>query len=177
LHVEEPVQVGGKNFRLGELAQVVGIGLHLPVHAGFDFRGLALEEAKKCHRPYLVSQAAALAEGVRPEHYAQWGRPGIRAQLVDLKRCTLVEDFVIECDARSLNVLNAVSPGSTCAISFSRFVCDMIEHKLGFRAAGAGSADGFQIPGQVSLAAQSRQREQRRRARTDHGRSRTCRAR
>lgn len=118
------------NFRLQEFAQVLESILGLTLHAGFDFRRLALEEVRKYHRPYMVAQAAKLAEGIRVEQYARWGRPGIRAQLVDVKSRTLVQDFCIEGDDRSLHILNAVSPGWTCAIPFSRFVCDQVEGRL-----------------------------------------------
>jgi L-2-hydroxyglutarate oxidase LhgO len=118
------------NFRAAEFAQIVGSSLGLAFRAGFDFRGLALEEMKKYHRPTMVSQAARLASGIRVEQYSRWGRPGIRAQLVDLKQRTLVQDFCLEGDERSLHVLNAVSPGWTCAIPFSRYVCDRAEESL-----------------------------------------------
>ena len=66
----------------------------------------------------------------RVENYTRWDRPGIRAQLVDTEQRTLVQDFCIEGDERSLHVLNAVSPGWTCAIPFSQFVCDRVEENL-----------------------------------------------
>jgi len=47
-----------------------------------------------------------------------------------VKSRTLVQDFCIEGDDRSLHILNAVSPGWTCAIPFSRFVCDQAEERL-----------------------------------------------
>jgi (S)-2-hydroxyglutarate dehydrogenase len=119
-----------ENFRMGELMQVVGVGLGLLLRAGFDFRGLAREESKKYQRPYLVAQAATLADGVHLDQYTQWGKPGIRAQLVDMRERTLVQDFMIESDERSLHILNAVSPGWTCALPFSRFVCDRIDETL-----------------------------------------------
>lgn len=51
---------------------------------------------------------------------------GIRAQLVDLKTQSLAMDFVIERGERSLHVLNAVSPGFTCAPSFARHIVDRL---------------------------------------------------
>jgi L-2-hydroxyglutarate oxidase len=36
-------------------------------------------------------------------------------------------DFVIEGDAQSTRLLNAVSPGWTCAIPFARYAVDQIE--------------------------------------------------
>jgi L-2-hydroxyglutarate oxidase LhgO len=133
-----------ENFRLGELAQVLGSGVSLALRAGFDFRGLALEEARKYSRPHMVAQAAKLAEGIRVEHYRRWGRPGIRAQLVDVEKRTLVQDFCVEGDDRSLHVLNAVSPGWTCAIPFSRFVCDQVRAHLERRTPGRAPWDALE---------------------------------
>jgi L-2-hydroxyglutarate oxidase LhgO len=116
-----------RNFSAVEFAQILGSGIGLAFRAGFDFRGLALEEMRKYHRPHLVGEASRLATGIHVQHYARWGRPGIRAQLVDLERRILVQDFCLAGDDRSLHVLNAVSPGWTCALPFSRHVCDRIE--------------------------------------------------
>jgi L-2-hydroxyglutarate oxidase LhgO len=126
-----------QNFRLGELSEVMGSSIDLLFRAGFDFRGLALEEIRKYHRPHLVAQAAALADGVRASDYTHWGRPGIRAQLFDLRKRTLVQDFMVEGDERSMHVLNAVSPGFTCAFPFSEFVCDEIDRRIGRASAPA----------------------------------------
>jgi hypothetical protein len=51
--------------------------------------------------------------------FTKWGKPGIRAQLLDVKKRKLEMDFRYEGDRRSLHVLNAVSPGFTCAMPFS----------------------------------------------------------
>ena len=39
-------------------------------------------------------------------------------------------DFLFEGDARSFHILNAVSPGFTCSIPFSKYVCDHISRHL-----------------------------------------------
>ena len=52
--------------------------------------------------------------------------PLIRAQLLDLKSRKLEMDFVFQHDDRSMHVLNAVSPGFTCSLPFSRHICDQI---------------------------------------------------
>jgi L-2-hydroxyglutarate oxidase LhgO len=64
---------------------------------------------------------------VKPENYQQWGRAGIRAQLLDVKRKQLVMDFIFEHDGKSMHVLNAVSPGFTCSLPFSRHIVDDIK--------------------------------------------------
>jgi len=68
----------------------------------------------------------------------RWGTPGIRAQLIALRaphphpspggegKTSLVDDFVLEGDGRSLHVLNAVSPAFTCCFSFARLVADRL---------------------------------------------------
>jgi hypothetical protein len=71
--------------------------------------------------------ASSLAEGVRLENYKHWGRPGIRAQLLNIKMRKLEMDFVIEGDQRSTHLLNAVSPGWTCSIPIASYVVDRIE--------------------------------------------------
>lgn len=122
---------GLAGFQAGELVSALATQARLLVGAGFDFRGLALQELRKLHRPTLVSQAAELLEGVRQQDWRTWGRPGIRAQLLDLSTRKLVMDFLLEGDDRSLHVLNAISPGFTCSFPFAEHVCDEVERLRG----------------------------------------------
>jgi L-2-hydroxyglutarate oxidase len=115
------------NFKFGEFIEVLFREAGLMLSSTFDFKKLALEEVQKHSRPRLVAMAANLAHGVRPEHYRQWGESGIRAQLLDIKHRKLEMDFVIEGDAHSTHLLNAVSPGWTCSIPFARYTVDQIE--------------------------------------------------
>jgi hypothetical protein len=73
-----------------------------------------------------VQLAGHLLEGVRLNHFTRWGQPGIRAQLLDIKKRRLEMDFVVEGDDRSMHVLNAVSPAFTCSMPFADYVCDRI---------------------------------------------------
>jgi L-2-hydroxyglutarate oxidase LhgO len=118
------------NFRPSEVLDIALRQMGLAVSSGFDFMKLAWEEIRKYSRARMVSLASALAKGVRLEHYRQWGKPGIRAQLLDIRNKKLEMDFVFEGDNRSFHILNAVSPGFTCCLPFSRFVCDAIAAKL-----------------------------------------------
>lgn len=90
----------------------------------FQFRSLALEEMKKYRRSVLAKQARALVPSFAEQDFAAWGRPGIRAQLVDVEKGQLVQDFLIEKDKKSLHVLNAISPAFTCALPFSEHLAD-----------------------------------------------------
>jgi L-2-hydroxyglutarate oxidase LhgO len=118
------------NFKFGEFVEVLLREAGLMLSSSFDFQKLALEEVQKCSRRRLVGMASRLAHGVRPEHYKRWGEPGIRAQLLDIKNRKLEMDFVIEGDAHSTHLLNAVSPGWTCAIPFARYAVDQIERAM-----------------------------------------------
>jgi L-2-hydroxyglutarate oxidase len=113
------------------LAESVEVGAQLAELAARDapFRRHAASEIRKLSRHYLVGQAATLATGVSAPNYSKWGRPGIRAQLVDTGSGTMENDFVIESDPRSLHVLNAVSPAFTCAWPFAAHVVDVVEAK------------------------------------------------
>ncbi|NIP77780.1 MAG: L-2-hydroxyglutarate oxidase, partial [Gemmatimonadetes bacterium] len=78
-------------------------------------------------RRALVAEGARLARDVPgPEGWAP-GRPGIRAQLVDTREWKLEDDFVYEADGRSCHVLNAVSPGFTCALPLAEHLLDIVE--------------------------------------------------
>lgn len=122
---------GLSGFSLRDLAEIARLQLGLLFSAGFEFRRLAWEELAKYDRAHLVSLAGRLADGVRVEDYRRWGRTGIRAQLLDTRTRKLEMDFVLEGDARSMHVLNAVSPGWTCSIPFARHVVDEIVRQRG----------------------------------------------
>jgi len=121
---------GLSNFKLGEMMEVAGRGLGLLTNAQFDYRRLAVEEIAKYSRSKMVELASVLADGVQESNYQKWGRPGIRAQLLDITKRKLEMDFVLEGDRRSMHVLNAVSPAFTCSLPFAAHVCDQIDQHL-----------------------------------------------
>ena len=121
---------GASRFSLMEFIEIAGRGLSLLGNAGFEFRRLAFEEVKKYSRRRVVGLAGELVEGVRLENYSKWGIPGIRVQLLDIKKRQLKMDFVVEGDERSMHVLNAVSPAFTCSLPFADYVCDRIRDML-----------------------------------------------
>ncbi len=56
--------------------------------------------------------------------FDEWGKPGIRAQLLNIHTRELVMDFVVEGDKDSIHVLNSVSPAFTCSFPFAKWVVD-----------------------------------------------------
>jgi L-2-hydroxyglutarate oxidase LhgO len=113
-----------EGFSVGELAQTTTGLARLMAARHSTVRAVAPKEATKYLRRLLVAQAKQIVDGVRPENFRQWGRPGIRAQLVDLTDQSLVSDFIFETQGRSLHVLNAVSPAFTSSLTFASLVVD-----------------------------------------------------
>ena len=119
-----------ENFKISELFEIIIREMGLIFNSNFEFKHLAYEEIRKYSRQHMVSLASQLAEGIKYENYTKWGRPGIRAQLLDIKSKKLQMDFVIEGDDKSMHVLNAVSPAFTCAIPFAQYVSREIKSRL-----------------------------------------------
>ena len=121
---------GFQNFRFGEFVEVIRREAGLFLRNDFGFRKLAWEEMQKIYRPRLVALSAELVSGIQLGHYTRWGRPGIRAQLLDTRTQKLEMDFKMEGDNRSFHILNAVSPAFTCAMSFSEYAFQQIDKQI-----------------------------------------------
>lgn len=118
-------------MRAGEAADILAREGGFFLRNDFGFRRLAWRELRKYSRRHLVRLAGELVSGVVPEHYRRWGKPGIRAQLVNIRERALEMDFKLEGDDRSFHVLNAVSPAFTCAFSFSKYAVDRVAELRG----------------------------------------------
>jgi len=132
---------GLQNLNLKEALSILGIEVGLFLRNDFDFREIAAEELKKYLRSVLVKQGARLVDGTPMGSFRTWGKPGIRAQLFHKKERRMLMDFELEGDARSLHILNAVSPAFTCALPFAEFVLDEVEARTG---GGSPRAEGGQ---------------------------------
>jgi len=121
---------GLNNFSITEMIDIVSREFMLLAFGKFDFLQLTLRELRKFSRKHMVHLATHLATGIKTTDYKNWGKPGIRAQLVNIRTKQLEMDFVIEGDNKSMHILNAVSPGFTCSIPFARHVCDSISENL-----------------------------------------------
>jgi len=116
-------------FNAKEFFQILGTYPKFALSPHHDVLSLLRTELPKLSRRVLVRQAKKLAPSIKLEDFTQLGKPGIRAQLFDLKDKKLEMDFVVEGDTNSTHVLNAVSPAWTSCISFSKFVVDQIQEK------------------------------------------------
>ncbi len=113
---------GLERFSASEMVDIVRWQAILFARNAFGFRKLAFEEIMKYRKSHLIGLAAKLVKRLEPEGFSKWSTPGIRAQLLHKQTLSLVQDFVVEGDAKSIHVLNAVSPAFTCSIPFSEWV-------------------------------------------------------
>ncbi len=122
---------GLSNFKGSEFIDIARRQTKLFFSSPFDFKTLFFQEMQKYMGWKMVSLAKELVKDVQRSQYRRWGKPGIRAQLYDVAKNKLENDFVIEGDRSSLHILNAVSPGFTSALAFAQFVVDRAEARSG----------------------------------------------
>lgn len=115
---------GFENFDLKEALEISLRHLALIVTDDGALRKLAFNEMLKFFKSEMFKQANQLVEGIDRCDFDGWTQPGIRAQLVNVKTKKLEMDFVIRKNKNSLHVLNAVSPGFTCAVPFAKYICE-----------------------------------------------------
>ncbi len=115
---------GFDQFSAGETVNILSWEAWLFITNAFGFRALAIDEIKKYNMKYFAGLAENLVKKLDVKGFDEWGKPGIRAQLLNVKTKELVMDFVVEGDKDSIHVLNAVSPAFTCSFPFARWVVD-----------------------------------------------------
>ena len=115
---------GLNGFVFSEFRDIMLTQLKLFKENSFNFRELAREELRKFNPSYLKELASKLVQNMDLAPFKQWGKPGIRAQLLDLQTLSLVQDFVVEEGESSVHILNAVSPAFTCSFPFADWVVD-----------------------------------------------------
>ena len=106
-----------------EILNIVGIYPKFLSSKHHDVLGLIKTEMPKYLQRHLVTQAKALVPSVDPKDFKERGKPGIRAQLLDIKNKKLEMDFVVRGDDNSTHLLNAVSPAWTSALAMANHVC------------------------------------------------------
>lgn len=115
---------GLDNFSFRELLEIISWESRLFLADSFGFRSLAYEELHKYNRSYFTGLAVKMVKQLDTSGFNQWSKSGIRAQLLNTETKELVMDFVVEGDAHSVHVLNAVSPAFTCSFPFAAWVVD-----------------------------------------------------
>ncbi len=115
---------GLERFSFEEMKEILKYETKLFVTNAFNFRSLAFEEMRKYRKRHFVSLAAKMVESIDTAGFDEWSRPGIRAQLLDIRSLELLQDFVVEGDRNSVHILNAVSPAFTGAFPFCEWVVE-----------------------------------------------------
>lgn len=92
----------------------------------YDLGEIIKSEAPKTLTNYIVQDIARIVPSMRD--VSKWKKidPGIRAQLVNLDTGKLEQDFIVRKFLNSIHILNAVSPGWTCALPFGRWIAQMV---------------------------------------------------
>ncbi len=86
------------------------------------FREAVFSEIWKYSGSRFYARCSEMVEGIGKGDIIPSDRVGIRAQLVDVRRWSLVMDFVVLGGERSVHILNAVSPAFTSAFPFADYV-------------------------------------------------------
>ena len=89
-----------------------------------DLIGLAREEFVKLFTKPLLNKTNKLTNSLNSNK--QWSTypAGIRAQIINLETKTIEMDYIVQSDKNVVHILNAVSPGWTSAIPFTRWVVE-----------------------------------------------------
>jgi L-2-hydroxyglutarate oxidase LhgO len=89
-----------------------------------DLIGLAREEFVKLFTKPLLNKTNKLTNSLNSNN--QWTKypAGIRAQIINLETKTIEMDYIVQSDKNVVHILNAVSPGWTSAIPFTRWVVE-----------------------------------------------------
>jgi (S)-2-hydroxyglutarate dehydrogenase len=113
---------GLSRFKITEFAEIMTDEARLFLSNAFGFRKLAFEELRKYKRDHFVRLATRMVRTIDASGFSEWSKPGIRAQLLDLRNDSLVQDFVVESTDNSVHILNAVSPAFTGSIPFAQWI-------------------------------------------------------
>lgn len=82
-----------------------------------------------CSKTHFWREASRLVDGLKLDELALESRVGIRPQLIR-SNGRLLDDLVIESTARSIHILNVVSPGMTSSIAFARWFSEGINDRF-----------------------------------------------
>jgi len=111
-----------RDLNLGELLEIARTYPAFFRSPHHSVSRLIASEVPKYSRSWLVHEARKLVPSLRRRDFSVKGRPGIRAQLFDLRNRRLEMDFVVRGDEPSAPVLNADPPAWTLSIPFAEYV-------------------------------------------------------
>jgi L-2-hydroxyglutarate oxidase LhgO len=113
-----------QNFKFDECLETIWNDTKMFVLNRSGFRKLAIQECKRVTKSSFQEEAKKMVRYIDAKKFSKWSKAGIRAQLVDKRSMTLVDDFIVEGDKSSVHILNAVSPAFTCSFAFAEWVVE-----------------------------------------------------
>ena len=91
------------------------------------FRKYVHEQAFQTFRPFLINAAKKLIPSLKSEYIEPSEKVGIRAQLFNLEKKALVDDFItLNCEGVT-HILNAISPAFTSSFELADVIIDKSE--------------------------------------------------
>ena len=117
-------------FNLKELVEFFTSSTSLLKSDSVNLIGLAKEETLKLFRKPLLKRTRKLSNSL--DSNTDWVKypSGIRAQIINTKTKAIEMDYIIKTDKNVIHILNAVSPGWTSAIPFTRWVIEQNKAKI-----------------------------------------------
>ena len=117
-------------FNLKELVEFFTSSTALLKSDSVNLIGLAKEETLKLFRKPLLKRTRKLSNSL--DSNTDWVKypSGIRAQIINTKTKAIEMDYIIKTDKNVIHILNAVSPGWTSAIPFTRWVIEQNKAKI-----------------------------------------------
>ena len=114
----------GNGFRRSEFLEFYKASKALLKSDSVDLIGLTKEEFKKLFTKPLLQRTKKLSSSLSLNK--EWSKypAGIRAQIINTENNTIEMDYIIESQKNVIHILNAVSPGWTSAIPFTRWVVE-----------------------------------------------------
>jgi len=117
-------------FNLKELAEFFISTTALLKSDSVGLLSLAKEEALKLFTKPLLKRTRKLSNSLNSN--ANWVKypSGIRAQIINTKTKAIEMDYIVKTEKNAIHILNAVSPGWTSAIPFTRWVIEQNKTKF-----------------------------------------------
>lgn len=89
-----------------------------------NFRKMVYAEGQKLLKRHFLNAARRLVPKITEDDVVKTMKRGIRPQLVDIQKKSLVMDYVLEKTETSIHVLNAISPAFTSSFEFAKLIVD-----------------------------------------------------
>lgn len=114
-----------KNLKVNDISNIFFHLLKQYYYNKNSFRNFVHYEIKNfLSHNFYYNNLCKLMPAISKQDISKKSKVGIRAQLVDLERNTLVMDLLVKNKYNTTHVLNAVSPAFTCSFALAEYLVD-----------------------------------------------------